>query len=367
MSRKSDSGLFDGIPLSAESAARLVANLCEIAQQKLPELPCSATSLTRIFDMGVEVYEETTQSEMLHVAVGRYLLTKQDLRPSSLLECRNVLQRMLRHSPELATRSVRSLRAQDCLEMMTREFRTPHTLDKARRLLNCFFNYALQQNWCRENPVKRIQMWRKRERVISALTLLEVSRLMECAANSAHSCCAPAVGVMLWAGVRPVEVARLFWADVNMAEKMVRILPRASKTGGARLVTMQPVLVRWLQRFRNGAKDDARLVPMNWTRRWRALREAAGLAPWHPDTLRHTFASYHLRYFRDIHRLQMEMGHSSARLLFSRYLNLQGLSWENAAAFWGDSVPLSRRRPTRRCQHERKPDSGGMSELPVSE
>ena len=329
---------FAGTPLNTQDAARLGANICEIMQHRLPAEDCCASSLSRIFDLGVEAFAEATYTEVMRVAIEKYLETKRHLRPSSYQECRNVLRCMVRKSPGIAAQTVRSLRARDCLEMITTAYHTPHTFDKARRLLNCFFRYALQQNWCDENPVRRLQVKRLHERTISALMMDEIYRLLEQAASPKFRNCAAAVGVMLWAGIRPTEVSRLYWRDVDLEERVVHILPRVSKTGGARLVHIQPILKRWLKRFRCGAQDDDLLVPANWARRWCALREASGLNPWHPDTLRHTFASYYLRYFRNIYHLQMEMGHSSAKLLFSRYLNMQGISLAAAAAFWGRKV-----------------------------
>ncbi len=65
-------------------------------------------------------------------------------------------------------------------------------------------------------------------------------------------------------------------------------------------------------------------IPGNRENRWSRLRRAAGFAPgqWVPDVCRHTFASYHAAYFQDLGALQLEMGHRSAHLLLSRYLNL---------------------------------------------
>jgi len=56
--------------------------------------------------------------------------------------------------------------------------------------------------------------------------------------------------------------------------------------------------------------------------------------PRQADVLRHTFASYHARQFRNFASLQMDMGHSSLSLLRTRYLNMEGISSRESAAFW---------------------------------
>ena len=69
------------------------------------------------------------------------------------------------------------------------------------------------------------------------------------------------------------------------------------------------------------------------------LLPAAGTAGWDSpahrwpqDALRHTFASYHLSYFRSFAELQLEIGHRDATLLRTRYVDQRAVM--NAKAFW---------------------------------
>ncbi len=360
------------LKLSPEDVERLMENIRELAHQRLPGVKFNATELTRIFGMGIEVAEEEIQSERMDVAIETYLKTKLDLRPSSLTECRGVLRRLLREVEELGERSVRSIQPKDCLDAILQVYQTPHTIDKARRLMNCFFNFAIQQNWCRDNPMRRMRVCRRVERTVEALALSQVHDLLRAAARPEFRCCAAAVGIMLWAGIRPAEMGRLHWCDVDLNEQVIIVVPVVSKTGGARVVTIQPVLLRWLKRWRSSCGGDdpqSRVVPNSWVQRWKHLRRVAGLEPWRPDTLRHTFASYHLRYFRDLHQLQLEMGHSSAKLLFSRYLNQSGITRESAAAFWGRSTPLPRQKRKRKKREPTGPvhDLIDLSPDPIPE
>lgn len=320
--------------LAPADAARLVANICEIVHQKLPGVPNSVMELTRIFDMGADAYEEANHTERFDVAIEIFIDDKKGLRPASFRDYKSVLGRIIRMSPEMAARPVRSIRAKDCIAMITNAYKTAASLDKARRLLHCFFAFAMRQNWCGDNPIARLQVYRRNEVMISVLNLAEIARLLETVARSEHRPCAAAVGIMLWTGLRPTEVTRLRWSEVDLRDRVVRVLPRVSKTGGARIVKIEPVLLQWLKRFAPATQDDACVAPGNWTRRWQRLRQDAGLNPWRADALRHTFASYHLRQFGDIHRLQLEMGHSSAHLLFCRYLNMAHVTQESAEAFW---------------------------------
>ena len=86
-----------------------------------------------------------------------------------------------------------------------------------------------------------------------------------------------------------------------------------------------------------GGRPDCYVLPIG---RWRLLRKKAGwglhnrFGEWSADALRHTYASYHAKWFRDFSLLQLEMGHRSSSLLRERYLNMEGVSRDRARLFW---------------------------------
>ena len=139
--------------------------------------------------------------------------------------------------------------------------------------------------------------------------------------------------MMLYAGIRPHEVARLTWAQVDLQARAIYILPRHSKTGGAGRVTIHRPLQRILRAHKRA--DEEGICPRNWLRHWRELRRASGWGggrKWPQDALRHTFASYHLSHFRSFAELQVEIGHRDSALLRTRYVDQRGV--QGAARFW---------------------------------
>jgi len=174
-----------------------------------------------------------------------------------------------------------------------------------------------------------------KERRIAALPVQACSLLLRLAGDMHHGECLAAAGIMLFAGIRPAEVERLRWKHVCLEDRVISIPPQHSKTGGARHVNLQPALSSILKRVRRPA--DIPVTPANWKQKWRQVRarfSALTGRPWQADVLRHTFASYHARQFRDFASLQMDMGHSSLSLLRTRYLNMEGISRRESAAFW---------------------------------
>lgn len=134
---------------------------------------------------------------------------------------------------------------------------------------------SLRRGWCGENPLARVDVPSFREQVIAVLNPEEIKCLRNAAESPEFRDCAPAVWIMMYAGIRPGEVARLRWRDVDLEERVISVRPLASKTGGARHVTVQPVLERLLTGY--GIPEGNRILcPSNWLLRWRQLRKKAG-------------------------------------------------------------------------------------------
>lgn len=257
-------------------------------------------------------------------------------RPRTLSDFRFIIRRFLRLCPGLERRDVRSITPEECKSYIETAFVTQRQRHKARLVLSGVFSTAVKRGWCAENPVFRVDSPYLDEHPIRALSLSEVDTLLKSASVYDHGSCLAAVGMMLFGGIRPHEVCRLTWNDVDLEGSAILLRPRHTKTGGARHVTIRPVLDAILRCRAMSA--DFSVCPPNWRRKWRELRQLAGwngkVAYWQPDCLRHTFASYHLKMFGNYNSLQLEMGHRDTNLLRTRYVNMEGLTRRDAELFW---------------------------------
>lgn len=263
-------------------------------------------------------------------AVQDLLRSRVGRRPRTLAEIRSVCTSLMRKVPGLSGRSVGSMTRRECAELV-QVATTPRQQRKLRTILHGVFEHCRRQEWCVVNPVALIQAPQLQEQEIVPLAWHELRLLLRLVRLPLHRGCMPPLGLMLWAGVRPAEVERLHWADINWEESVISIRSMHAKTGGCRHIQLQPVLRAWL--VEHGVEQGP-ICPPNWQRRWRLLRDSAGLIPWRQDVLRHTFASYHAKQFHDFARLQEDMGHRSAALLRTRYLSMNGLTAAYARAFW---------------------------------
>lgn len=273
----------------------------------------------RCLQLGEKALHEGERTVSFAHAVQVALEARKDRRPRTLSDFRYMAKRLMTRCPGLAERRVRALSPVECAGYLKQAFDTPRQQVKGHAIMSGIFRTAQQRGWCAANPMHNVEKPRVIEKEIPILTQGEIARLLHTAQSYKQGVCLPAVGLMLYAGLRPHEVARLSWADINLEHGSICIRPRHSKTGGARRVTILPPLRQLLQAH---FKCEGSICPPGWLREWGRLHRAAGFSLWQPDILRHTFASHHLARFRSYAALQLEMGHRSAELLRTRYVNM---------------------------------------------
>lgn len=289
--------------------------------------------------LGAEELRKGERTVSFSAAVEEMLKAKRNLRPTTLRDIRYFTGALMRRCPELKGFPVRKLTPEHCAHFLEAAFTSHRQRYKGRAVMSGVLSFSLRRGWCGENPVARVDSPSFRERTIAILAPEEIGSLRTVVEAPEFRDCAPAVWVMLYAGIRPGEVVRLHWRDVDLEERVISVRSRTSKTGGIRHVTIHAVLWRLLAGYGAGGPVEL-LCPPNWPVRWRLLRKKAGwglhnrFGEWSADALRHTYASYHAKWFRDFSLLQLEMGHRSSSLLRERYLNMEGVSRDRARLFW---------------------------------
>lgn len=322
---KTATDIIKGLPLDMNDIARLTLEATE-------ELGESAQGLTRlellhllrrVIRAGAAVVKAEEHTVSFEKAAWASVAARAGRRATTLRDLRHFVRRMLRVEG-VAERPLRGMSTRECRELLEKAFGgSEHSFNKGRAILHSIFAYGQRQEWCRENPVSRIEAKRILEKEIVPLSPQEVQRLEQTAQQPEHREMRFSLHLLLYNGVRPQEVARLRERDIQQEQRRVIIPPTGSKTGGGRVLPL---------RKKKQLHGVVLSIPLNWQKRWRALRRAAGFTDWQPDVCRHTFASYHAAYFRDLGALQLEMGHRSTDLLRSRYLNLPQV--KQAKVYW---------------------------------
>ncbi len=312
--------------LSLVDSARLGLELVEALDGS-----CDILRIRRMIQLGAEALRAEESSVSFAKAVEKCLEVKSCRSVRTVQDIRQTMNALMRCEEGLSERSVRGIGSAEWTRILQKAYgHSPSRFVKARANLSGVYTVAFKQGWCTENPVKRIDVPKLQERVIEPLPLESVEALIKTAQHPAHRDCLPAVALMLYAGVRPDELKRLSWQDIDWDEGELYLAARHAKTGGGRHIPLARPLLALLKREK---KMDS-ICPKRWKERWQYLRQVAGFTHWVPDVLRHSYASYHAKMYRDLPRLQLAMGHRDCRLLLTRYVNLRGISKKSAQEFW---------------------------------
>lgn len=315
--------------VSVLDSARFVRNILDAkpSDSKLTD----AQFVLKVIDVGLRHIRTNEMS--LADGFALYLKIKQHLRPDSVRDIRCIGNRLLRTSPEFGKRNFSELSVSECEEWLNAAFHTNPQFNKARTMLHGLFEFALRREWCDKNPIKRIERKKVVEKEIQPLKLAETKRLIKNAQRESPVY-AIVAALLVYTGIRPREVRRLTWRDIDTEEKTITVRSQCSKTGGVRQVEIPPVLNRVLIAHSRELKEE-KICPTDWQRRWRKIRDNSGFrGRWVQDVLRHTYASFHAKNYADLPRLQLNMGHRDLSLLRSRYVNMHGISRIEAKSFF---------------------------------
>ncbi len=312
MKRKQNKRWDDGLPLSGEDAKRLVLDAVERLGADGRGRSETIRLVKRVVELGVAAVAAEEATESFERAAWASVEARQGRRASTVRDLRHYVRRMLKE-PGIGSRPLRAMTTKECRALLHKAFgQSVHSYRKARAILHSIFAYGMRQEWCDANPVSRIEVPPVTERTIEPLSSESARKLVDTASQGGHRAMLFSLYLMLYSGLRPGEVQRLQpERDVIWQERVLVVRPVVSKTGGGRMVTL---------RLPETMKRQECTIPHNWEQKWRALRRAAGFEHWVPDVCRHTFASYHAAYFRNLPALQLEMGHRDLGLLRCRYM-----------------------------------------------
>lgn len=327
--QESAQDVLRGTGLSLLDAARIVRQIMDFKPEHCQRK--AAAYCTQVIQAGLA--QQHIQRQTVAKGFELYLATKQHLRPDSLRDIRYLGQRLLRTCPEMAARCFDSCSLSDCEQWLSQCFTTPSQFNKGRTLLHALFHFACCREWCSRNPIHYLAKKRVIEQKIAPLSIQQSQELIIQSKAQHEGACAPAAALLLWAGLRPTELKRLHWHDIDLDEKCITLRAECSKTGGTRQVDICPPLLSVLKRYSRALQG--RVVPSNWRHKWKGIRDAAGFkGQWVQDVLRHTYASYHAKRFKNMPLLQLNMGHRDQSLLRARYVNMQGISRDDALRFF---------------------------------
>ncbi|MBL9113519.1 MAG: tyrosine-type recombinase/integrase [Verrucomicrobiaceae bacterium] len=194
------------------------------------------------------------------------------------------------------------------------------------RTISAVFSYAIHAELVTDNPFRKVKKPTVETKDgVDVFTPEQMAALL----RVAHKSWLPVLVIGGFAGLRPEELRRLDWEEIDLDGGFIEVKATKSKTGKRRLVTISKNLKAWLAPY---AGQTGRVAQPNERRHRRAAMKAVKLDRWPMDVLRHSFASYHVALHKDLNETALQLGHTSTKMLFQHYR--EAVKPEAARQWW---------------------------------
>ncbi|OJU98326.1 MAG: hypothetical protein BGO12_02750 [Verrucomicrobia bacterium 61-8] len=191
--------------------------------------------------------------------------------------------------------------------------------ENLRNRFNQFFNWVVDNDHYKENPIKGIEIAVEKSEV-KILPIADAEAIFQkLEEDSKFTDLIPYFAVCCFGGLRPTEAELLTWEYISLPQRQITIRAADSKVKDSRNVEIEQTLLHWLSEWK-GQKKGLILKPTNIQKRLKQFKSALGykyksLNPdgdkvWVPDIMRHSYASYSLALKRDYGHIAMQMGNS---------------------------------------------------------
>lgn len=315
--------LLDGLSLN-----RAIAEYQSIKERVAAVSGGTVESAIRFFE--IHYHPEVTEIG-IYEAREEFLEAKVNLSPKTLNQYRDTTQHILQAAH---TRYVHQFTVED-LNKIIAKFDNLHTKATLKRGFSVFFNWAVRQRYCKENPCERMEAIRIPLSSVEILSPEKILQLLKAAMEYHNGVMLPIVGIQLFAGLRPSEAQALHVKDVTNSN--IRVTEGKMGNITRRSVQIPDVLKRIFKEYPFVG------LPKGYRYKLDRLKKATNVDNWVQDVLRHTSISYQMARDEDIGKVATRNGNSE-RVIRRDYLNVIDDS-ETIENFWG--ITLSKIHDTK--------------------
>ncbi len=239
-------------------------------------------------------------------AVTKFLAakaTQRKLRPRTLQDYKSRLKPL---ADIYGNQSLCSVSRSELETLVFKPGQAADTTNGNRRVLHAFFSWCVAEDYALVNPVAKIATTARDQREPEILTLDEIKLFLRAVMTCKNDMPLAHAILGLFVGLRPEEIARLDWKNVDLEQRLVRIQGDGAKLRQRRVIEIPENAIVWLRRC-----FGQPLAPSGMRREWDKARRTAGfkgswsrkgdenLKPWPPDVVRHTAISFHLAHGKD--------------------------------------------------------------------
>lgn len=195
------------------------------------------------------------------------------------------------------------------------------------------FGFAVRRGYRPNNPMLVLEKPSVMAAKPGVLTVQQASSLLSVAeAGEGEMLAAVALG--LFAGLRTCELELIQWENIDLGARNIHITPEITKRVkglNERDVEISENLLAWLAPV--AKKSGPVAPPKSFDYRLAKLAESSEIAVWPKNAMRHSFASYHLKHFKNAPLTATQLGHmGSTKTLFDKYQTR--VTPADAARYW---------------------------------
>lgn len=201
----------------------------------------------------------------------------------------------------------------------------PQTQNNFRAVLSAMWTFAVRRSYASVNAIQLVDKTSVVRDHIPTFSVEQVTNLLAAAPPDYL----PVLALSFFGGLRPEEMNKLRWEDLDFQERTIRVNASAAKTRKKRFAEISDNLFLWLEPYAGRA---GLVAPPNLQKLRRATMKTAKIEKWPQDVARHTFASAHYAFHRDPARTAVIMGHRDQNMLLTHYRDLMKPS--EAAKYW---------------------------------
>lgn len=293
--------------------------------------------LTTLVDFALQNYQPTDQQISVSNAFSKFIAFKrfEDPRPLTISNLEQRLNRLIEAQGGQLTSAVQP----EALKVLIfREGSGNTNRNNDYRAFTNFFNWCVQENYCRLSPMLRVPKVVVDESEPVILPLATARKLVSLTLTFEGGILIPYVVLGLFCGLRPTEIQRIKWEADNLVQKTIIVGKDIAKLRGRRVVEIKDNVLEFLGPH---CLNNTPIFPKNWRKSFDQLKLLAGfgtatdenphLAPWPVDVLRHTAISNHFAAFEHEGKTAMWAG-NSPEIIHKHYKGL--VSKKDALEFW---------------------------------
>ena len=210
------------------------------------------------------------------------------------------------------------------------------TVNNYLRNMNAFFNWCVEEDIIRKNPVRRtdfIKVARQPQEFVSDSDFKKLLHGMDVSKFSEYRD-SVIIRLLLDTGMRCRECLMIQVKDVDLQKRCIMLPAENTKGKKDRVVfysdTMAKLLQRWMRykdRYRDSdylfcTNEGKMLAPTNFETNVRKYARRAGIKNVHPHVFRNNFAKRFLMSGGNIYTLSKILGHSSVVVTEQSYLDI---------------------------------------------